>query len=83
MEHPFNSNPNIKNFDPRVGIAWDVFGNHKTSIRAGFGTFHEPVTARTYANNNTSYHPNTPLFFLFWTSGLFPNLPSDPHQIDK
>ena len=80
VKNPFRSNPNSGNFDPRVGIAWDVFGNHKTSIRAGFGTFHEPVTARTYANNNASYHPNTPLFFLFWTSGLFPNLPSDPHQ---
>jgi hypothetical protein len=81
VEHPFNSNPNVKNFDPRIGIAWDVFGSHKTSIRAGFGTFHEPITARTYANNNTSFRPNQPLFFLFWTSGLFPNLPSDPHQV--
>jgi hypothetical protein len=81
VKHPFNSNPNNKNFDPRIGVAWDVFGDHKTSIRAGFGTFHEPVTSRTYANNNTSYRPNQPLFFLFWTAGLFPNLPSDPHQI--
>ncbi|MBN2242207.1 MAG: carboxypeptidase regulatory-like domain-containing protein, partial [Acidobacteria bacterium] len=81
VERPFKSNPNNGNFDPRIGVAWDVFGNHKTSIRAGFGTFHEPVTSRTYANNNTSYRPNQPLFFLFWTSGLFPNLPSDPHQI--
>ncbi|MBN1568126.1 MAG: TonB-dependent receptor, partial [Acidobacteria bacterium] len=81
VKHPFNKNPNKFNFDPRIGIAWDVFGNHRTSLRAGFGTFHEPVTSRTYANNNTSFHPNTPLFFLFWTSGLFPNLPDDPHQI--
>jgi hypothetical protein len=81
VKHPFNSNPNVKNFDPRIGIAWDVFGNHKTSIRGGFGMFHEPVTSRTYANNNTSFRPNQPLFFLFFTNGLFPNLPSDPHQI--
>ncbi len=81
VERPFNSNPNKWNFDPRIGIAWDVFGDHKTSIRAGFGTFHEPVTSRTYANNNTSFRPNQPLFFLFWTNDLFPNLPNDPHQI--
>ncbi len=81
VTHPFKSNPNKLNLDPRIGFAWDVFGNHKTSIRAGFGTFHEPVTSRTYANNNTSFHPNTPLFFAMFTSGLFPNLPSDPHQM--
>jgi hypothetical protein len=80
-EHPFISNPNVKNFDPRIGIAYDPFGDHKTSVRAGFGIFHEPVTSRTYANNNTSFHPNTPLFFSFFTTGLFPNLPNDPNQI--
>jgi hypothetical protein len=81
VKHPFNSNPNKWNLDPRIGIAWDVFGDHRTSVRAGFGTFHEPVTSRTYANNNTSYRPNQPLFFLFWTNSLFPDLPNDPHQI--
>ncbi len=80
-EHPFIDNPNVMNFDPRVGIAWDVFGDHKTSVRAGFGLFHEPVTSRTYANNNTSFHPNTPLFFSFFTTDLFPLLPNDPNQI--
>ena len=63
--HPFTSNPNIKNIDPRIGLAWDPFGNHKTSIRAGFGIFHEPVTARTFALDNTSMRPNVPLFFNY------------------
>jgi hypothetical protein len=80
-KHPFINNPNSMNFDPRIGIAWDPFGDHKTSVRAGFGLFHEPVTSRTYANNNTSFHPNTPLFFSFFTTGLFPLLPNDPNQI--
>jgi len=76
--HPFTSNPNIKNFDPRIGLAWDPFGDHKTSIRAGFGMFHEPITARTYALDNTSMLPNAPLFFL---SGSFPNLPTSPTEL--
>ena len=30
-------------FAPRVGLAWDVFGNGKTAIRAGFGTYYSLI----------------------------------------
>ncbi len=35
----FDSNPTTKNFEPRVGFAWDPFKTGKTTIRAGFGMF--------------------------------------------
>jgi hypothetical protein len=46
---PLFHNPSLKNFEPRVGLAWDPFGSGKTSVRAGFGMF--DVLPLTYQFN--------------------------------
>ncbi len=32
-------NPTLRNFEPRVGFAWDPFGNGKSSVKAAFGIY--------------------------------------------
>ena len=66
----FASNPSLKNFDPRIGIAYDPFGDHKTSIRAGFGIFYDPIRARSYASG---YYFNPPYALAFVPLPAFPN----------
>ena len=41
-------NPSLKNFAPRIGLAWDPFQTGKTSVRAGFGMYHQQILAYIY-----------------------------------
>ena len=36
---PLYSNPTLRNFEPRIGFAWDPFSNGKMAVRGGAGLF--------------------------------------------
>jgi len=57
VPHVMAKNPNTWNFDPRIGLAYDPFSDHKTSIRAGFGMFHQLLLPSDYTPSYWNHPP--------------------------
>jgi hypothetical protein len=72
VPHAFAHNVSKWNFQPRVGFAWDPFGNGKTALRGGFGAFVDlPLEMQVIIG----YLFNPPIYNV--TEILFPTIP-DP-----
>ena len=70
----FTANNATRLFAPRIGLAWDPFGNGNTAIRAAFGTYHSLLDDLSFllnslppANGSASY-----------SGALLPLLPVSP-----
>jgi hypothetical protein len=51
-----------KNFAPRFGFAWDMFGNGKSAVRGAYGIFYDTINADSTAQQNPPFSGTTTLF---------------------
>jgi hypothetical protein len=57
-------NASLKGFAPRVGFAYDVMGDGKTSVRGGFGIFYDSRVMGMLSNRFVDEWPFSPQFIL-------------------
>ena len=71
---PLYQNPTLKNLSPRVGAAWDVFGDGSTSVRGGYGLYFNTNNQQNLIVTVTN-PPATPRFII-----ANPTFPTPPFE---
>ena len=45
----------FKDWSPRIGLVYDLFGDHKTALKAGFGKYNTPIVQQELNNFNPMF----------------------------
>jgi hypothetical protein len=63
VNNVYLKNISLHNFEPRIGLAWDPFNDHKTSVRAGYGIFRSPILPYDYTTAAAAAGPSASPYF--------------------
>ncbi len=65
---------------PRAGLAWDVFGNGRTAVRAGFGIYYSLIDDLAFLINSLPPYNGAATFTgnLFSFTPIIPSIPVPP-----
>jgi len=74
----FTQNNAKRLFGPRVGLAWDLFGNGKTALRAGFGTYYSLIDSLSFLLNSLPPYNGSVSFSSVPLSSILPVVPGVP-----
>ncbi|HEX3371577.1 MAG TPA: carboxypeptidase regulatory-like domain-containing protein [Candidatus Acidoferrales bacterium] len=76
----YTQNNAVRLFSPRVSMAWDVFGNGKTAVRAGYGMYYSLIDDLAFLQNSLPPFNGAATF----TGTIFPTVspaPANPNNI--
>jgi hypothetical protein len=68
---------------PRIGIAWDVIGNHKTVLRAHYGRYFDALLGSTYQFMDTTQQPPRISALLLAEGGCANGLGPDCEEVGR